>query len=116
MGVIRVNEIRVYSYHGCLDEEAAIGQNYTVDVCLHADLSRAAEHDDLDLTIDYVKVREIVAHEMGIRSKLIEHVAKRIINRFKKEFDILDRASVTVTKINPPINGHVRDVSVTMEG
>jgi dihydroneopterin aldolase len=32
MGEIKVNNIKVYAYHGCLDEEAKIGSDYVVNL------------------------------------------------------------------------------------
>ena len=114
MGLIHVTGIKVYAYHGCLDEEARIGSDYQVDIELHTDFSVAAETDDLTLTIDYVTVNTVVKEEMAIRSKLIEHAGKRILDRLHADCPRLDRAVVTVAKMNPPINGNVTSVSVTL--
>ena len=116
MGIIRVTDIKLFAYHGCLPEEEKIGGNYSIDVVLHTDFSEAAANDTLDDTIDYCHVYNIVEEEMAVRSKLIEHVAQRILTRCKAEFSMLDKAEVTVIKINPPINGNVTNVSVTVEG
>lgn len=40
MGLIEVNGIRVFAYHGCLDEEARIGGHYLVDVHVEGSLPR----------------------------------------------------------------------------
>jgi dihydroneopterin aldolase len=66
---ISVNHISVYAHHGCWDEEAVIGGEYSVDVCMTTDFTRAAETDDLSGTIDYVVVKEIVYREMAITFK-----------------------------------------------
>ncbi len=115
MGIIRLNQIKLYANHGCLEEEAMIGGNYEVDVEMHTDFMEAAMNDDLSKTIDYVSVNKIVEQELAIRSKLIEQVVYRIGKRMKDEFPSLEKAVITLTKINPPINGNVRDVSVTIE-
>jgi dihydroneopterin aldolase len=116
MHIINVEGIKVYAFHGCLSEEGKIGGNYIVDVSMKLDFSEAAETDDLTKTIDYVDVYHIVKEEMGIRSKLIEHVGKRILDRLKKKFPQLTNCQVKVTKINPPMNGNVVKVSVVLEG
>ena len=114
--IVRVTGIRAYAYHGCMEEEAKIGANYIVDVVLHTDFTEAAQNDDLTKTIDYVVVNRMVEEEMAIRSKLIEHVGQRILNRMQSTFSTLKRCEVTVTKINPPIDGDVDHVSITIEG
>ena len=113
--LIEVNGIQLYAYHGCLEEEARIGGYYKVDVRMRTDFKQAAETDELALTIDYVQVNRIVTEEMAIRSKLIEHVGQRIVDRMFKEVPRLDALSVKVTKITPPINGDVQNVAIIIE-
>lgn len=115
MGEIIVEGIKLYAYHGCLDEEARIGCDYLVDIYLETDFSKAAYTDDLSETIDYTYVYTIVKEQMAIRSKLIEHVANRIAHQLKSNLKILERVSVKVTKLNPPMNGHVEKVSVIIK-
>lgn len=112
---IEVNGIRVYAFHGCLPQEGEIGGNYIVDVSLTTDFSKAADSDQLSDTIDYVLINKIVEEEMAIRSKLIEHVGQRIIDRIKKESSGLLSLQVKVTKISPPINGDVDNVAIIIE-
>jgi 7,8-dihydroneopterin aldolase/epimerase/oxygenase len=114
MNKILVEGIKLYAYHGCLEEEAVIGSEYIVDIVLETDFTEAAQTDDLSKTIDYVIVYNIAKAQMAIRSKLIEHVAQRILNELKKEFTTLKKTEVKVTKINPPMNGHVEKVSVVV--
>lgn len=115
MGKIQVNNIKLYAYHGCLEEEAKIGSWYRVDVEVEGDLTKSAQTDDLSDTIDYVHLNHIVKEEMAIRSKLLEEVAQRILDRFFKEISMLEKAEVSVAKINPPIGGNVAEVVVILE-
>ncbi len=112
---IEVNGIKIYAFHGCLPEEEKIGGHYSVDVMLNTDFAEAAQNDDLSKTIDYVDVNRIVCEEMAIRSKLIEHVGQRIIDRFKKEINNIQAVRIKVTKICPPINGDVENVAIVIE-
>ncbi|GAA0873827.1 dihydroneopterin aldolase [Wandonia haliotis] len=113
--IIEVNGIKLYTNHGCLQEEADIGGHYTVDVSMTTDFSLAAKEDDLSKTIDYVLINQIVHEEMMQRSKLIEHVGQRIIDRIKRESKNLFSVRVKVTKITPPINGDVDNVAIIIE-
>ena len=113
---VEVSGIDVFAYHGCMEEEARLGGKFIVDVEISTDFMKAAETDQLIDTIDYVRVREIVVEEMAIRSKLIEHVGYRILKRFRKEFKMMDKAWIKVRKINPPINGTVKEVAIVLEG
>ncbi len=112
LGIIKINNIKLYAYHGCLEEEKSIGGNYIVDIKIFTDFSLAANNDDLLKTVDYCEVYKIVKREMKIRSKLIEHAAKRIAIALKGEIPTIDKVSVRLTKIAPPVNGDVGSVSV----
>ena len=113
---IEVNGIKLYAHHGCLPEEEAIGGHYIVDVSISTDFSSAMHSDDLGATVDYVDVNRIVAREMAIRSKLIEHVGYRIHEALKKEVFGIHKAQVKITKLTPPINGDVDNVAIVIEG
>ncbi|MEZ4937736.1 MAG: dihydroneopterin aldolase [Crocinitomicaceae bacterium] len=112
---ILVEGIKIYAFHGCLEEEAKIGSDYIVDVAVTTNFMKSTATDDLDDTIDYVEINQIVEEEMKIRSKLIEHVAYRILNRIKQKYTSVIGATVKVTKICPPINGNVDNVAVIIE-
>ena len=81
MGIIKVENIKLYAFHGCLNEEALIGSDYIIDVTVTADLSKSSQTDDLNDTVDYVLLNKIVKEEMAIRSKLLEEVGQRILDR-----------------------------------
>lgn len=115
MHKINIEAIQLYAYHGCLHEEALIGSNYTVDVMMETDFTEAAITDDLTLTIDYCVVFNIVKEEMAIRANLLENVATRIVNRLKRELNHLHKVKIVVTKLNPPMNGNVKGVSIIVE-
>ncbi|WP_461533977.1 dihydroneopterin aldolase [Sinomicrobium sp.] len=114
MGIIKLSNIRVYAYHGCLIEEGKIGSDYRVDVSVTANLQPSATSDQLSDTVDYVHINRIVKEEMSVRSKLLEQVCKRIINRIFSEIEIAREATVEVSKINPPIGGNVEMVTIGM--
>jgi dihydroneopterin aldolase len=91
-----------------------IGSDYRVDLEVTADLARPALSDKLDETVDYVHLNNIVKEEMSVRSNLLEHVAKRIIDRILEEILEVTEVEVEVAKINPPIGGDVESVSVKL--
>jgi len=115
MGIVRVENIRVYAHHGCLPEETLIGSDYLVNVLVKTNLSKASKSDDLAHTVDYVHINTIVEEEMAIPSKLLEHVAKRISDRIFSEIRMVNKARIAVSKINPPINGDVEKVTIVLK-
>ena len=112
---IEVNDIRLYAFHGCLPEEAKIGGEYSVDVSIVTNFTKSTLSDDLNDTVDYVLINRIVTEEMQIRSKLIEHVGQRVVERMKKEVKGLLSLSVKIIKHTPPINGDVANVAIIIE-
>jgi len=115
MGIIKLQNIRTFSFHGCLEEEAKIGSDYRVDLEIKTDLRKSAVSDELNDTVDYVLLNLIVVEEMAIRSKLLEHVANRIITRIFKEIASVSRINLSVSKLNPPIGGDVEAVTIEIE-
>ncbi|POS03010.1 dihydroneopterin aldolase [Flavobacterium croceum] len=115
MGTIKLKNIRTFSFHGCLEEEAKIGSDYRVDLEIKTDLRKSAISDALEDTVDYVHLNKIVVEEMAIRSKLLEHVAQRIIKRIFTELPAVARIVLEVSKLNPPIGGDVEAVTIVME-
>lgn len=114
MGMIYLKNIKVYAHHGCLAEETLIGSDYLVQLKVWADLKKSTSSDQLEDTVDYVLLNAIVKKEMASPSKLLEHVAQRIINSIFKQANLVDEVELSVAKINPPIGGDVAAVSVIL--
>ena len=115
MGKIYLKNIRLYAYHGCMDEEKKIGSDYVVNIVVDTDINLSSKTDSLKDTVDYVALHTIVKTEMKQRAKLLEHVADRIIKRILVEFPEVTKAKVKVAKKNPPIGGNVEEVAVKRE-
>jgi dihydroneopterin aldolase len=114
MGIIKVENIRVFAYHGCLKEETKIGSDYRVDIKVKANLKTSSQTDALEDTVDYVFLNKVIKQEMSIPSKLLETVAKRILDRVFNEDRMVKKATVCISKINPPIGGDVEQVTIKM--
>ena len=115
MGRIYLKNIRIYAFHGCMDEEEKIGSDYVVNLAIDADLNVSSQSDNLKDTVDYVSLHAIVKEEMSVRSKLLEKVADRILKRILKDHRQVILVKVKVAKINPPIGGNVDEVAIERE-
>ena len=113
---IILENVEVYAYHGCLDEEAKIGSDYIINLFVDTDLKVPSSSDSLEDTIDYVHLLKIVKEEMSIRSKLLESVAERIVSRILNSVPSASSVEVRVSKKNPPINGKVDSVTIVRKG
>lgn len=105
MGKIILENLAFYAYHGVFPEEQKIGTEFLVSVTLDCDLEKASQSDDLNDTINYGLVYELIAREMSVPSKLIEHVAGRIKRSLKNKFSNISSIQVCITKKNPPVKG-----------
>ena len=115
MGLIRIEKMEFYSFHGCYEEERIVGNRFIVDLELETDCSAACRSDNIRDTLNYQSAYDLVKSEMKSKSYLLEHIACRILDRLFSEFPQLDRAKVKVAKLNPPMGGKIGAVSVEME-
>jgi dihydroneopterin aldolase len=115
MAEIALKGMEFFAYHGCFKEEQVIGTKFKVDLFVKYDVKSAKASDDLNDTIDYQALYSLVKYEMRIRSNLLEHVASRIINSIVNEFPKIQHIKIKIAKLNPPIGGQLKHVSVTIE-
>ena len=115
MATISIEGMEFFAYHGCFKEEQVIGTKFRVDLFLEADTSKAEQSDNLEDTVNYLAVYQVVKAEMNIKSKLLENVSRRILKRVKKEFPAITHARIKMRKLNPPLGGKIDFVSVELE-
>ena len=115
MGLITIEGIRVFAYHGHLPEEAVLGGHFIVNVWVEADTEEVEKKDDLKHTVDYVKIISIVNQKMAIRSNMIEFPAKRIV-RAILPLSKVKKVTVEVEKVLPPVDATFDKISVTSYG
>ncbi len=113
-GLIELEEMEFYAYHGHFEEEQIVGNKFLVNISLETDCSKAAETDDLNDALNYVSIYNITKEEMGKKSHLLEHLVARIIDRINSEFPQIISSKVKVSKLNPPVGGRMDKVSVTL--
>lgn len=114
IGVIELEGMEFKAYHGCLEQEKVRGNVFTVDFRGELDLSAAAESDNLNDTLDYGEIYELVAEEMSVPSELLENVAGRIVKAVERRFPQLLAFSVRVSKKRPPVDGVAQWSRVTL--
>ena len=114
MGLIEIEGMRFYAYHGHFEAERIVGNEFQVDVSLETNCIAASISDDLNDALNYQAVYDLVKNEMQISSHLLENVAKRILDSLFSEFPSLKKARVKVSKLNPPMGGQIKKVSITL--
>lgn len=116
MTTISIENMKFYAYHGCFKEEQMIGTNFSADISMLCNTDLAEQTDNVKDTVDYSAVYLVIKQEMDKPSHLLEHVARRIIKAVKHSFPQIEKVSLTLRKLNPPVGGQMDSVSVTMEG
>ena len=114
MSKIKLQGMEFFAYHGYHAEEQITGTSFVVDITIDADTSAAEDSDELTGTLNYYEVYRLVKMEMSVKSKLLEHVATRIIDTIYEAYPGIIKAEVTVSKMHPPLEGKVDRVSVTL--
>ena len=114
IGIIELEEMRFWARHGCMESERSKGNLFLVDFRGELDMRKAAGSDNLEDTVNYGLVYDLVKEEMDIPSDLLENVAGRIVRRIAERFPEFARFSVRVSKRRPPVGGPVQWSRVTL--
>ena len=112
--VIELEKMEFYAFHGCYKEEQRVGNKFIVNISIETNISTARISDNIQDTINYVKIYNAVKDEMKQNSHLLEHVAGRIIDRLLHDFPQILHITVKISKMNPPIGGQMKAFSLTL--
>lgn len=107
-----VEEMEFFAYHGCYEAEQIVGNKFLVDLKMETDVTKPSLTDKLEDALNYHAAYEIVKAQMQIRSNLLEHLAKRIVDALYEAFPQLQKATIKVSKLYPPMGGQIKRVSV----
>ncbi|GAF05346.1 dihydroneopterin aldolase [Saccharicrinis fermentans] len=114
-GIIELEEMEFYAYHGCFKEEQVVGNRFMVNIAIQVDVEKPSHSDNINDALNYVSVYELTRQEIQQNSHLVEHLTERILNAIHQKFDYVDWVKVKVSKMNPPMGGQMKAVSVTMQ-
>jgi len=115
MGLIQIENMEFYAFHGHYREEQIVGNKFLVDLHIESDMAAPAESDDLKHAVNYQLAYRLVKEEMEKKSRLLENIAKRILDTIYDNFEDLRKVTVKISKMNPPMGGgRIEKVSVTL--
>ncbi len=114
MGIIRIEDMEFYAFHGHFKEEQIVGNKFLIDIELETDLEPAGLSDKLEDAADYTIACRVVKQEMEKKSKLLENIAKRILDGLYANLKNITKATVKIRKMNPPVGAKVGAVCVIM--
>ena len=113
-GYILLKDLRFQARHGVGAQETLVGNEFTVNLRLRTDLTKAVRTDDVADTLSYADVFEAVRDEMSRPSQLLEHVAGRIARRLFHDFPALDEIGLKLMKRNPPMGADIDSAGVEL--
>jgi dihydroneopterin aldolase len=111
---ILLENIVFYARHGVSPQETAVGNEYIVNLKIGMDLSKAGETDNLDDTVSYAEIYEDIKTEMAIPSRLLEHVACRIVRKLRSKYHKINTLEIKLSKRNPPMGAQIDCASVLL--
>ena len=114
MGLIQIEKMEFYAFHGHYREEQIVGNKFLIDLTIETDLKPAARSDNLSDAADYQKAYRVVKEEMEKKSNLLENIASRILDSLYVNLQGIEKATIKIRKMNPPMGGHIGSVGVTM--
>ncbi|MDD2285609.1 MAG: dihydroneopterin aldolase [Paludibacter sp.] len=115
MSKIILENMEFHANHGVMEHEKMLGNTFLVTVEMEVNTEKAGVTDHLEDTINYQLVYHAVKKQIEIPSNLIEHVARRIVDKLMNKFLKIQAVSLTLSKMNPPLGGKVEKVSIQME-
>ena len=114
MGLIQIENMEFYSFHGHFKEERIVGNKFVVNLTIETDMTVPQESDNLKDAVNYQRAYEIVKQQMEMKSHLLEHIAGRILDAIYSEMEGITKATVKVAKMNPPMGGKIGSVSIVI--
>ena len=113
---IEINNLRLHAYHGVLNLERSVGNEYRVDCTLAVNVKRAAESDLVTDTVNYAEVVNVIQREMEQPSDLLEHVASRIMEHLHDRWPTVAHRDLRIEKKRPPIaNADVEGCAIRLK-
>ncbi len=112
VGTIEINRLKLFARHGVFEQERELGNKFEVTVHLQYPIDSAMQNDDLNETINYAEVVDLIQEVMASPSKLLEHVAFRLHSAIINRYPSVTGGSIRVAKLNPPIQAEMQDVTV----
>ncbi len=110
---IIIEELKIYAYHGVLEEEKQFGQEFVVNACLYLSLEKAGLTDDLNETVNYAEVCAQIEKSMtSNKHDLIEKVAQKTAVDIMNKFPMIDAIDLEIRKPKAPIDMKFGCVSV----
>ena len=109
---ITLQDVRFHAFHGVMPQEGKVGADFLVSLRVGYPLGKAMQSDEVSDTLNYATLYALVDGEMARPSKLLEHVAGRIVKTIEKNFPEVTSIDLKLTKRNPPMGADCEGAGV----
>lgn len=111
---IIIKGLRLYAYHGVMEQERKVGAYFIIDCEVETDMQEAIASDFVDDTISYADLYETIKREMATPSFLVEHAAGRIVKAILAEYPKAQSVRLRLLKENPPMGADCQGAGVEL--
>jgi dihydroneopterin aldolase len=114
MAKVLLEDMQFFAYHGHYPEEKVVGNRFILNLSFEYNSEKSQKSDELKDAVNYQTAYAIVKEEMKTPSHLLEHLGKRILDALKKQLSEAYDFELKISKMNPPMGGEMRCVSVVL--
>ena len=108
---ISLTKLRFFAYHGLYAEERKVGNEFEVN--LHVSYTPQENViTELDHSINYVKLHELVKSEMQLHRDLLETFVMELAQKIHLGFPLVKKVEISIDKLHPPIAAFTGNVGV----
>ncbi len=115
MATILLENMEFHAFHGVLEHEKELGNNFLLTLEMKIDTEKSGQTDDLNDTLNYQLVYQAIKEEMAIPSELIEHISQRIVDSLMNKFPQIQALKLKLSKLNPPLGGKLEKVTIVLD-
>jgi 7,8-dihydroneopterin aldolase/epimerase/oxygenase len=108
---ISLTRLRFFAYHGLYAEERKTGNEFEVNLSVSYTPAEAVI-TQLDNSVNYVKLHELIKSEMQQHRDLLETFVMELAEKIHASFPGVKKVDISIDKLHPPIARFSGDVGV----
>ena len=113
MVIVHLHNVIMHAHHGVYKEEEKSGSNYELNLDVKFE-EQDSKFEQIDDTISYEGLYGIVKKKMMVPTPLLEKVCEGIIRKIRHEFAGVREITISIYKLEAPIENFQGKVGVTM--
>ena len=114
MLTVHLHDLRFFAHHGAYDGEPEVGGEFQVHLEVKYE-EKKIKFDSLKNILNYEELYYIVKKRMAMPTPLLEAVAESIIRKIRHEYSFVKEVSISIFKLQPPMEGFHGKVGVTLQ-